>query len=483
MAAAVPAERPTAAESWRRGDAWVLLAITAVAFALRLQGVRDWSLSPSEVATWQAVTMPLDGEHGFFASPFAAHPLALLALRALLDHGVLPFVGEGWLRLPAVFAGTLTVPLFALAARHVLARGAVLLAAALLALHPWHIGASQAFAPPVFAVGGVVLALLAAMAGRGWPARTAAVLLAAAACATDRSGCLVVPMLLGAVAATRWQAAVGRARWLALALGAAAVLLPLALQLGFGVPFDAGGDPGLAGAAARQFGPSVWGPALLAAWLVRPAPVALVAAAWAPLAGLALVAGTGHSVAAEDGLAALPLLLALAAAAVHAVAVRVRATGPGLATALGATAVPAALLVALAVGAALRGTVYGGDRSPWRAAADAVLRAKQAGRDLVVTAGEGRASLQFYLRPNEWRGAATDPHPGLRVAALGDGAPTADDGAAVQVLVLRSAEWERLVAPAGAADALRQAWELQRVLPCPREFGDGSVYLLRRRGG
>ena len=139
MTASAPIAPPSSA-GWRAGELASLLAITLLGALVRLYGVRDWSLGPPEAATWQALTLPLDA---FFASDAARHPLALLALRSAFEHGVLANGTEGWLRLPFVFAGALSVPLFALAARPWTTRGTTLFAAFLLAVHPWHGAASQ----------------------------------------------------------------------------------------------------------------------------------------------------------------------------------------------------------------------------------------------------------------------------------------------------------------------------------------------------
>lgn len=505
MTASAPIAAPSSA-GWRPGELVSLLAITLLGGLVRLYGVREWSLGPLEVATWQALTLPSDG---FFASDAARHPLVLWALRQAFDLGVLANGTEGWLRLPFVFAGALSVPLFALAARPWTSRGTTLFAAALFAVHPWHVTASQTASPPVVALALVLVALGAVRAGHRFrlTARAVTLLAAAAACASDRSGCLVVPMLLAGLAAARWQTAPAARRplWAAATLGV--VALPWLLQVLLGWPFAAGAldagsgellDPTV---AQRPWWWVLWlarpvvvGLAVLGVWLWRPGRAAPFAALVVPLLGLALLAATGVDVVATDLLALLPLVVLLAAAAATTVAQRIGAFADGWAPRLAAFVVPIALSSLLVLDTTLRETVYEGHTSPWREVRDLALQARQPGRDLAVAAGEGAASLVYYLRPNHWRASARDPHPGVRVVPLtGDAdlavaAFAAADDDAVRLLVLRSGEYEALrdqalrdQAPRG--EALRDAWELQRVLPCPREHGDGTLYLLRRREG
>ncbi|MFY9344469.1 MAG: hypothetical protein WAT39_18390, partial [Planctomycetota bacterium] len=141
MAAAPPV-------AWTARAQVVLCAITALAAAVRLFRLELWSLDASEVGTWRAITMPLDGPDGWFASAASSAPLVPLALRWLLDH-VLPGSGEGWLRLVFAFAGTLAVPLLGLLAARFATVPVALGAAALLASHPLHVAASQTADPLV----------------------------------------------------------------------------------------------------------------------------------------------------------------------------------------------------------------------------------------------------------------------------------------------------------------------------------------------
>jgi hypothetical protein len=141
----------------------------------------------------------------------------------------------------------------------------------------------------------------------------------------------------------------------------------------------------------------------------------------------------------------------------------------------------------LLVATVLHATVYAGHRSPWREAADIALDAAANGRGLVVGARCGSSSLTYYLRPNHWREPTGDPHPGLRVEHLAADLPAAlrtlFAAAAGQhvLVVLRRDELESLQAEPAAEALLRRECRLQRVLPCPREHADGTLYVFASR--
>ncbi len=98
-------------DRWPRADLAWLVGITAVAALLRLYRLEQWSLSVDEAETWRAATESLADSPGLLARTTDLHPLCYVSLRLLLDNGVLPFHGEGWLRVPFTFVGILTVPL------------------------------------------------------------------------------------------------------------------------------------------------------------------------------------------------------------------------------------------------------------------------------------------------------------------------------------------------------------------------------------
>jgi hypothetical protein len=485
-----PIRSPATAEGWRAGELWVLFGITLLAAAVRLFRVEEWSMAPAEVVTWQAVTMPLHGDDGFFASAASGHPLVYLGLRWLLDTGVLPFDGQGHLRLPFVFVGLVSVPLLALAGSLVGSRRTALLAAGLLALHPWHVIASQTAAPPVVALGFALVAVTAGLAAprrSRWPRLVACLLAAALAIASDRCGLVVVPMLLAGWSVGPWSRSGSRRRVLAVA--------GLAVVTGLPATLHAAGIWPLARATAdvAPWWSFVWSlrvpvllVALLAPWVCRPAPLVVAAAAWVPVVGVGAAAALGAGIEPGDLLVTLPACVWLAAATASACAARVRAAAAGVPGLVGAGLVASALVTALGVDAVLLGTVYEGHRAPWQRAANLALATHASAADLVVGAGQGAPSLTFYLRPNHWRDPERDNHPGVRVVPLGDDlgglAPllARADGSELRI-VLRAEELEALERDADAGRLLHTACRLAHVLPCPREHGDGTLYVFESR--
>ncbi|MGC6487962.1 MAG: phospholipid carrier-dependent glycosyltransferase, partial [Planctomycetota bacterium] len=162
-------EHRAAPGRWTGADIAALVGLTALAALLRLLFVEQWSYGPTEGETWRLVSSPL--ADSLAAEDARSHPLYYLLLRQLLEQGVLAGATEGWLRLPSVFAGCLTAPLVALAARPLLGRAAAMLAALVVAVHPACVEAGQTAAPAAFATLFAVLA--GALVGRGW--RTAGV--------------------------------------------------------------------------------------------------------------------------------------------------------------------------------------------------------------------------------------------------------------------------------------------------------------------
>lgn len=155
---------------WTARDLAMLAAITASAAALRLWGIEQWSWSDAEATTWRALTQPFAAESGgFTATGESRHPLVYALVRWLLAAGVLPGYGEGWVRLPFAFAGTLAVPLAALFARRVAGRAVAVTAALVVAIHPAHVAASQTADPVVFAVTAALLAGALATLRPRWP--------------------------------------------------------------------------------------------------------------------------------------------------------------------------------------------------------------------------------------------------------------------------------------------------------------------------
>lgn len=450
--------------AWTARDLLVLAAITAVAAALRLWGIEQWSWSDAEATTWRALTQPFaDGAGGFTSSGESLHPLVYGLVRWLLSVGVLPGYGEGWVRLPFAFAGTLAVPLVAVFARRLAGRAVAVAAALVVAIHPAHVAASQTADPVVFAATVALFAGALATLRARWPWLAATAV--AGLCAP--SGWLAAPLLawIGRGAGVRPSRRVALAVAVALAVLALPVVgglvaqarLPLLLLAGLGTVIapELGGRvlaaaavPLAVGGALRLGGGGDAGDA--GVWFVVSLP------AWSLLAALGVVYG-GR-------------LFASAIARPRWFA-RGGALFPG-----------SLLAVELAIALFLHVTVFRGGRAPWRDAQRAALATVEVSTGLAVVAGVGCDVLRCYLRPNHWRQPGIDPHPGIAVEPLadGDGRPAQLAALAAErgVLILRDDEHTALTRDAAAQAALA-AFELIRLLPCPQEDGDWSIYVLR----
>ena len=136
-----PASRRSrgALQPFDKGHVFALIAIVLVAGILRIYGLGEWSFWVDEAHTYRDVRLPLDE---FWQSPLSRYPLSFLMLRQLIDDWLPPGDLEA-LRLPFAFFGIVTVPLLALVGARLVGRRAGLTAAALLAVHPWHIYWSQ----------------------------------------------------------------------------------------------------------------------------------------------------------------------------------------------------------------------------------------------------------------------------------------------------------------------------------------------------
>jgi len=119
-----------------------LLLVTAIAAALRLWHLGEWSMWVDEAHTWRDATMQLVGEHGLLREDRVFYALTFLGLRGLLNLG---WIGgdEFSLRLPFALVGILSVPVIAMCGRRLVGAWAAVLAAAFCAVCPWHIYWSQ----------------------------------------------------------------------------------------------------------------------------------------------------------------------------------------------------------------------------------------------------------------------------------------------------------------------------------------------------
>ncbi|MEZ6038793.1 MAG: hypothetical protein R3F29_15040 [Planctomycetota bacterium] len=463
--AAEAAAEPAADDArWASRDLWWLAAISAVAAAARLWHIELWSWSDREAETWRALTQPLGAADGGLAgSAEGFYPLLFLFERGLLSSGLLPSFGEGWLRLPYAFVGAVMVPCVAVLARRPFGRGAALLAAVALAVHPAHIAASQTADP---AVAAVAVALLVGAVGQRLRSRWAWWMVVVAGLCHPIGWWLGAGALM-AMAGQGSRAAALRQRLAALPAwcwwGGVALLLPW------------GGEAWL-----TLRGPVVVLGAAACCMLPAVQPVGALLGSTLAIGGALgwLAPGARHAAL----VAAVPLAVLLAAAlAVHLAAVLRRGlpAPPRLGRLVGAVA--ALVLVGeLMTGAFLYFTVQHGGRAPWRDLQRAALSTVRPGVGLQVIAGRGLAPLRVYLRPNHWRGDDYDAHPGTRVEPLAEPAARAAQLAQPDVvLALEQVELDALRADPALAELLARFTE-QRVFPCPQPGGDRSLRLLSR---
>lgn len=501
-------ERSWLGEPWSKPELLVLLLVTLAGGALRLWHLEQWSLSTAEAELWRGATEPLRGEQGFLASQRCNYPLGFLGLRWALGSGLLLGQGEGWLRLPFAFVGTLCVPLLALVGELFVARRVALLAAALLAIHPWHLAASQTASGEVLAgffvlLGGGLLCIAHRTRGRRFGLLAAAAAFAAVAAHPSAwwSVLAVALVALHARSAPRWRNPVlGIAvvltvllpivalRWNALTTQSPSLVLPWleelldaarpATWILAGVGFLAAASLAVAGGAAS----CAWGLG------GRPGRRWLVAVAVLPLVASALLVLAGVSVAPRTGVVALPALLGAASVLVLGCFDRIAAQlgGVRLASALPAALLGAAFAADLLVESFLHATVHGGHRPDWRTARDAVLHAAGRADRITVVAGEGYDSLVYYLRPNQWRDRTVDPHPGRALLPMAaDGLAIRDDllQAAGRVsavfLVLLRPEYEALQPDAAARARLERQFRTVAVAPSAFAAAEHTVYVLQ----
>jgi hypothetical protein len=456
---ALPLAEPTTSSPlpapWSTARLLLLLAVTVLAAALRLWHLELWSWNGDEAHTFQVLAMSAEQ---FATQPERWYPLLPWLLRQLAEHGWLAGLTEGWLRLPFAFVGALTVPLLAVMAAPLVGTGVAVLAALLLAMHPWHVAQSQTAAPAVVLAAGVTAVF-------GLVLRRRYVLAA------------VTQVVMVAVHPLGWLAGLGllagllRGRAAAIALPVVALVAAVAAiwWLDWVRPWL------LAAAALAACGPA----RARSAWLAVVTPAAAAAVlAWAGVVEFAVV-----------GLLALPGVVALATGAVVDLGRQWRSAlaGRRWLSAAGAALVAGLATIDGGVENWLRATLHEGNRPAWRAVKDLALGTVQGPGGLLLAAVSGAGPLGCYLRPNDGREAG-DPHPGIEVRAidlaLGAAAITSlreQRPDASCLLVLRADEapqWQR--APE-LATALQRGFELWRVLPGPRQGGDHTLFVYRRR--
>lgn len=481
------------AQPWSSRQLAVLLLIVLCGTALRLFHVQLWSFGDDEVRTWQGITAAAGGPMGVLSGEQGHHPLVLMGLRWLLDTGLLPFHGEGWLRLPFVFAGVTTVPLLALTGRQLVGDNRVaLVAAALLAVHPWHVALSQTAAPRVFMLLFALGALGAALAKggrRAWWRHVVCALGAVLAIGSDAGGWLLLPMLAAGWLARSWPLVRGR-----VAIGYAVVWLGVPLLPALGLQWSAG-SLGSGGAPSSDVLAALlevvrWPVVILASaalFVWRPVPLLHALVLASPLVSVSLADWAGVPIAIDALVIVLPVLLLLAAQTCWRCFDLVRAgvATEGRGAALAAALVPVALSLSLLVDSCLHVTAYEGQRPPWRLASRLATDASEPHGVLVGTAS-GWSSLVFYLRRNHWRGLVADPHPGTWVEALDLTDPAAAltlllagaNGKAVMLVLLRS-ELASIDADPAAKALLSNSFRPVEVLATAFRAGQASLFVFR----
>jgi hypothetical protein len=392
-----------------------LVGLTLLATALRLWGLAEWSLWVDEAHTFRDATVE---PAVFWDSGVGRYPLSFLLLRGLID--VMPSTGEGWLRLPFVFFGILSVPTLALVGRGIVGARAAFLAALLLALFPWHVYWSQNVRSYS------MMTFFALCAGGAWFHATTrrsvwtfglALLALAASGLSHPTGFLLGAGLIGVWILDQRQRAFRRGgvlrKWWPLCL--AVVVLVLSLWV---VPFllhvvKAKPDfsprhliatlvffvgPGMLCAAGG-------GLCVLATCAVRPA---RLLGAWmlVPPAVLLALSATLTETTAQYAFCTLPAVCLCAA--VFAVRVHDALPGRSVARLLLRAALPAVLLADLVGYDYLYFTKQYGDRPRWREAAQLVLAHPEPRKFVLTTNGP---STDYYLRRGRFFGETVDEPP------------------------------------------------------------------------
>lgn len=440
---AEPAPHPY--RPFRRDHLLFLVAITLVATALRLFRLGEWAFWVDEAHTFRDVMAP---ENRFWSSNVSNYPLSYVVVRWLLDIGLLQTTGEGWLRLPFAFVGILTVPAVALFGRSVVGRRAALLAAAFLAVSPWHLYWSQnARGYSLMMLFGLLAAFGAHRAARyrSWPFAVGALVAAALSGLAHPSGALVLlvmAVLLGHRIAVDPALRRALTRPLVLvAAGVVAVLLAAWLVPTVGHAITEKPGPSivhLAQTFSWFFGPpfivaAVAGACLL--WLRAPRLEAVFLLGWvgAPVAVL-VAAAVPLKVTAQYGMVVLPAVFLLASRAIVELA---DAVGERSVTArVLRWSLPFVLLATLLSDAFLYYFQRNGERPLWRDAA-AFVQADSTGPRTIWSTNE--QSMRYYLdRGSFWGRPNGDTEVAGMAAWLFDDAGGGD-------------EWFAAVAAAAAA--------------------------------
>ncbi len=399
----------------RRAHLLALAAITLVGAVVRAIGLGDWSLWVDEAHTWRDATMPLRGDNGFLATDRILYPLTFVLLRALIDAGL---AGEdpSSLRLPFAVVGALTVPLVAWAGRRLIGAWPAVLAAAILALHPWHVYWSQNARGYVVVVFAAVLVAERAFAYVRAPSLWRLALVWAGigvAAASHPSGAFLAVAFVAFL--------VLRAR--PLTRGRVAALVVVGVLLAAGLPWLVDHSP-FQGFLRSKSTPSLAHFVQTSAYYFRPLALLLAVGALpllhrfagrdrslllgsfflAPFVALLVLGNWRVLATARYAIVALPIVVWLAAfACAHLGAAARRGwRARGLAPWLAAAALPACVLGEQAFALVDYATIQHGQRARWSEAA-AHVRQLAAGRPVRV-ATINFPTLAYYLRRGMWRG-------------------------------------------------------------------------------
>lgn len=401
-----------------RGAITALVGAMLVAAALRLWNIGEWSMWVDEAHSFRDATVPFDGDGGFRGSERSRYPVSFLLLRWYLD-----FVGnssEGWLRLPFVFVGTITVPLLAIVGRPLIGTRPALFAAFLLAVNPWHIFWSQnvrAYALVLFfglaAMGLVWQALVMGGLGR-WLGAVALIALAGFS-HTTAFGLFGVVLVLVLVERMEQQTLRSKKLWLWVV--GIALLALVGLQLAHYSPaFQAFAKAKPDASLLHLLTTSVFYfrvPLIVTAavgmWFLfldeERGPVMFLAA-WVgvPAVLLAVFGSVYVKATARYAFYVLPAVLMLASLAVARVSAMVYAgfsEHRRLVRWLPAGMLPLLLLIDSLASDVLYHSVQRGDRPGWREATRWVKNDTGVGNALVFSTNE--PSMRYYFDPEYWR--------------------------------------------------------------------------------
>ncbi|MCR9245493.1 MAG: hypothetical protein NXI31_10705 [bacterium] len=432
---------------WSRWELLLVIGITLLAAGVRFFGVEVWSMSAAEAMTWRHATV----------AATESWRLSDLLVRVFWESGLLPSHGEGWLRLPFLFVATLAVPLLALVGEVLVPRRVALLAAGLLAVHPWHVEVCQLATGHGAALTVAMFALATVAAVRRRHENDDAPD-SEPATVVERAGLAGLLVLAGWIHPIGWLALLAvvasRQRELVMAenrrdrprryLAWTVVGVAVVVVTFFARAAGESGAP-LALLANLQLQLAAIGlPVLLFAGLLpwlppRAESVGTVVRQRTrrELATAALVVGIAPAVlglfvvtpAREHALLVLPFLLLLAAGCAIELSEHLRAavvrkvpvadgSRAGRAGSRLIVTLPAlALVLDLLIGTFLYTTARRGSRPDWRGVRDIVVSHVHK-RHLDVVVGAGHDSMIYYLRPNHWREVAIDPHPEVQVVPL-----------------------------------------------------------------